>query len=89
MHNGEAKTITVKVAQLPNEQVASTGGSGEESQGRIGLALAPLSPELSDQLDVPKDTQRRGGARGAAWLAGRAGRPAGGRRHRGRRRQAG
>lgn len=56
MHNGEAKTITLKVAQLPNEQVASTGGT-QESQGRIGLALAPLSPELSDQLNVPKDTK--------------------------------
>jgi serine protease Do len=56
MHNGEAKTITLKVAQMPNEQVASTSGT-KESQGRIGLALAPLSPDLRDQLSVPKDTK--------------------------------
>jgi serine protease Do len=31
-------------------------GSGGESQGHIGLALAPLSPDLRDQLDVPNGT---------------------------------
>ena len=61
LHNGETKTITREGGQLPNEQVASTE-STQESQGRIGLALAPLSPELRDQLDVPDGTQGRGGA---------------------------
>ncbi|HTI79455.1 MAG TPA: DegQ family serine endoprotease [Acetobacteraceae bacterium] len=56
MRNGQSKTVSVKVAQLPNEQVASTGGNGTESQGQIGLALAPLSPDLRDQLDVPNGT---------------------------------
>jgi len=54
-HNGEAKTISVKVAQLPGEQVASAGG-GQATQGHIGLALAPLSPDLRNQLDVPDGT---------------------------------
>jgi len=53
IHNGASKTISVNVGQLPNEQVASVAGNGGESQGRIGLALAPLSPDLRDQLDVP------------------------------------
>jgi len=56
IHNGDSKTISVNVAQLPNEQVASATGSGGESQGHIGLALAPLSPDLRDQLDVPNGT---------------------------------
>jgi serine protease Do len=56
MHNGQSKTVSVKVGQLQNEQVASTGGNGAESQGHIGLALAPLSPDLRDQLEVPNGT---------------------------------
>jgi serine protease Do len=56
IHNGASKTISVNVGQLPNEQVASVAGNGGESQGRIGLALAPLSPDLRDQLDVPNGT---------------------------------
>jgi serine protease Do len=54
-HNGEVKTISVKVAQLPGEQVASAGG-GQATQGHIGLALAPLSPDLRNQLSVPDGT---------------------------------
>jgi serine protease Do len=46
----------LKVGLLPNEQVASNGGTGE-SQGHVGLALAPLSPDLRNQLEVPQGTQ--------------------------------
>ena len=56
LHNGETKTVSVKVAQMPNEQVASNENGGRASQGRIGLALAPLSPDLQNQLDVPEGT---------------------------------
>ena len=56
MHDGDTKTVTVKVGQLPNEQVA-TNEHRQEAKGRIGLALAPLSPELSDQLNVPDGTR--------------------------------
>jgi serine protease Do len=54
-HNGEAKTVSVKVGQLPNEQVATNEGQ-EHSQQRFGLALGPLSPDLLNQLDVPDGT---------------------------------
>ncbi len=54
-HNGENKTVAVKVGQMPNEQVASNG-NGQQSRERIGLALAPLSPDLRNQLDVPDGT---------------------------------
>jgi serine protease Do len=55
MRDGEAKTVDVKVGQLPNEQMA-TNDQSQESKGRIGVALAPLSPELSNQLNVPDGT---------------------------------
>jgi len=56
MHNGQSKTVNLKVGQLPNEQVANAGGNGEQQQGHIGLALAPLSPDLRNQLEVPDGT---------------------------------
>jgi serine protease Do len=56
LHDGETKTITVKVGQMPNEQVASNEPA-QEPKERIGLALAPLSPELRSQLDVPEGTR--------------------------------
>ncbi|HBK09293.1 MAG TPA: endopeptidase [Acetobacteraceae bacterium] len=58
LHEGQVKEITIKVGSLPNEQTASNGepGHGEHS-GRIGLALAPLSPEMRDQLEVPEGTK--------------------------------
>ena len=56
LHNGDSKTVTVKVGQLPNEQLASNDTTAK-SQERIGVALAPLSPELRGQLDVPDGTR--------------------------------
>ena len=56
VHDGDSKSVTVKVGQLPSEQVA-TNEHGQESKGRIGVALAPLSPDLSNQLNVPDGTR--------------------------------
>jgi len=56
MRNGDTKSINVKVGNMPNEQTASAE-PGQDRQPRIGLALAPLSPDLSNQLDVPDGTK--------------------------------
>jgi serine protease Do len=55
LHNGESRTLSVKVGQMPNEQVA-TNDRTQPPQERLGVALAPLSPELRGQLDVPDGT---------------------------------
>jgi serine protease Do len=52
LHDGDSKTVSVKIGQLPNEQTASND-SAQQSHERIGVALAPLSPDLRGQLDVP------------------------------------
>ena len=58
LHDGQSKDITVKVGTLPNEQTASNDNQGSaDRRGKIGLALAPLSPDLRDQLDVPDGTK--------------------------------
>jgi serine protease Do len=56
-HEGEARSVSVKVGQLPGEQVASSDTQQQQSQARIGLALAPLSPDLRGQLDLPDGTR--------------------------------
>ena len=49
--------------------------SHRSRKGRIGVALAPLSPELSDQLNVPMDTTDVVVRNVVAGFAGRSGRP--------------
>jgi serine protease Do len=56
LHEGQSKTVSVKVGQMPDEQQVAGNQGSEQSRARIGLALAPLSPELRDQLDVPEGT---------------------------------
>jgi len=57
LHDGQVKEVTVKVGTLPNEQTAGNDhqDSGEH-KARIGLALAPLSPDVRDRLNVPDGT---------------------------------
>jgi serine protease Do len=57
LHDGQTKDVTVKVGTLPNEQTASNDNQGAEHHGQIGLALAPLSPDMRNQLDVPDGTK--------------------------------
>jgi serine protease Do len=58
LHDGQSKDVTVKVGTLPNEQMASNENQGGGSHhAQIGLALAPLSPDMRDQLQVPDGTQ--------------------------------
>jgi serine protease Do len=56
LHDGQTKDVTVKVGMLPNEQTASADTKGGEHHAQIGLALAPLSPDMRDQLEVPDGT---------------------------------
>jgi serine protease Do len=56
LHDGQTKDVTLKVAQLPGEQTASNGGETGGRHEQLGLALAPLSPDMRDQLDVPDGT---------------------------------
>jgi serine protease Do len=55
VRNGATQTITVPVTTMPNQQTADRGNNG--GQQGVGLALAPLSPDMRNQLDVPSGTQ--------------------------------
>ena len=53
MHDGGSKTVTVRLSAMPDEQQTADAGDQDSGRGRIGLALAPLSPEVRQQLDLP------------------------------------
>jgi len=57
LHDGQTKDVAVKIATLPGEKVASKDGAPAEGRGKIGVALAPLTPEARDKLDVPEGTK--------------------------------
>jgi serine protease Do len=57
LRDGKTQDMSVKVGQMPNDQVASNQQGNTGHHGQIGLALAPLSPDLRNQLDVPDGTQ--------------------------------
>jgi serine protease Do len=57
LRDGDTKSITVKVGELPNEQTASKDSPAEQHRGELGLALAPLSPDARNQFDVPEGTR--------------------------------
>ena len=58
LHDGQSKEVVVKVAQMPNDQTTASNDAGPHADhDKIGLALAPLSPEMRNQLDVPDGTR--------------------------------
>jgi serine protease Do len=60
VRNGETQTVTVSVATMPNQTTASNDNGGDPSAPatpRVGLALAPISPDLRDQLGLPEQAR--------------------------------
>jgi len=58
LRDGQSRDVSLKVGSLPNEQTASNDNQDSgEHRARLGLALAPLSPDLRGQLDVPDGTK--------------------------------
>jgi serine protease Do len=55
VRDGKTQTVSVKVAALPSEATAQSGG-GQAHPAQLGLALGPFTPEASDQLNLPAGT---------------------------------
>jgi serine protease Do len=58
--NGQTQDVAATVASMPSQQTASNnqGNSGNaDRQPQIGLALAPISPDMRSQLDLPASTK--------------------------------
>jgi serine protease Do len=57
LHDGSNEDVTLKVATMPGEEVAINGSGNSAHHEELGLALAPLSPDMRNQLDVPDGTR--------------------------------
>jgi len=68
LRDGETKTITVALGAMPNDRVANAGAA--DKQDGIGVNLAPITPQLRAQLDLPAS------AKGAVIAGVEAGSPA-------------
>jgi serine protease Do len=56
LRDGTSQTLTATLASLPTDGANDTA-PGEESAPSVGLALAPLSPDVRGQLDIPAHTR--------------------------------
>ena len=54
LRDGKSHDVSFKVAELPNH-IATNGVGTAHEQGRIGLALGPITPDARNQLSLPKD----------------------------------
>ena len=59
LRDGDVKTVQVTVASLPAEgQGAASAAADTEGGGHsIGIALAPISPDLREELKMPSGTR--------------------------------
>jgi serine protease Do len=59
LRNGQKMQLAVKVAELPNEQTAGNAttpeGSVQPAQGKWGLQLQDLNPQLANQLNLESE----------------------------------
>jgi serine protease Do len=53
MRDGNQQAVTVTVAMLSADHTAAAGGGEQGQNPSLGLALAPLSPEMRSQMDLP------------------------------------
>lgn len=59
LRNGKTETVAVNVETMPQNVADNTGnGFGQQhSQAKVGLALAPITPQVRNQLDLPPGTE--------------------------------
>ncbi len=67
IRDGSTRTLDVTLGNLPGQTAEASASS---HQGNIGLALAPITPDMRQQLDLPED------AHGAVVAQVRPGSPA-------------
>jgi serine protease Do len=59
MRDGEELTVNIKVGRMPGDQMTAMKSSEPKSsnQVRLGVTLAPLTPEYRRQLRLPDDSE--------------------------------
>ncbi len=59
LRNGHTETLQAKVAELPTRRDHSTPAGERRGEGRFGMSVQPLTPDIAEQVGVPRTT--RGG----------------------------
>jgi len=54
--DGTTREVSIQIGKMPDEKQATNDAPNRGNAGRLGLALAPLTPELRDRLDIPDGT---------------------------------
>jgi serine protease Do len=58
LRNGTPQTVNVKVGEYHKDaEVASNDGSGSPQSGKLGLAVAELTPDVRQQLHIPSQVE--------------------------------
>jgi serine protease Do len=58
IRNGSSQTVNVKVGEYHKDaEVASNGDSASPQKGKLGLAVAELTPDVRQQLHIPSQVQ--------------------------------
>ena len=56
LRNGSPQTLTLKVGEFHKDaELASNGDSASPQKGKLGLAVAELTPDVRQQLHIPSD----------------------------------
>ncbi len=57
LRDGRLSEVKVTIGEMPRERLASNEVGERSERTQLGVALAPLSPELRNQLEVPEDVK--------------------------------
>jgi serine protease Do len=57
LRNGSAQTLSVKVGEFHKDAEVASGGDASPQKGKLGLAVAELTPDVRQQLHVPSQVQ--------------------------------
>jgi serine protease Do len=52
LRDGKQETVHAKLAELPGKKMASNDREGTDSQGRFGLAVQPVTPDVAGELGM-------------------------------------
>jgi serine protease Do len=54
LQDGQPKSLEAAVTAMPNQETADAGQGNAEAHPTVGLGLAPLSPDMRAQLNLPE-----------------------------------
>jgi S1-C subfamily serine protease len=57
IRNGRTERLNATVGELEAPKTRASSRSGERGEGRFGMTVQPLTPDLAEQAGVPRGTQ--------------------------------